>query len=203
MNCYIDKVTTIQPLNNSWINMCGQTIFNFRMQIFSPKCILPSSGRRSLSVDSSRWIALWHIVVILPRNDTLLLRLLLLCQRNILWPGTTCDCWMWISKKQGKCEIFLEKIKLSKLNLWNPVKFYKISELAQGKVPYRLDIYELLNRTSSWIERVAAASGLVQEFQIVLAPKVKIKNNTSSVYSRLYGTWYVCTERIFGGLLFT
>ena len=31
-------------------------------------------------------------------------------------------------------------------------------------IPYRLDIYELLNRTSSRIVRVAAASGLAQEF---------------------------------------
>ena len=35
--------------------------------------------------------------------------------------------------------------------------------------------------------RVAVASGLAQEFLIVLPPKVKIKNSTSSVYSILYG----------------
>ena len=34
--------------------------------------------------------------------------------------------------------------------------------------PYRLDIYELLNRTSSRIVRVAAASGVAQEFWILL-----------------------------------
>ena len=51
------------------------------------------------------------------------------------------------------------------------------------KIPYRLDIYELLNRTSSRIVRVAAASGLAHEFRIVvISPKVKIKNSTSSVY---------------------
>ena len=44
----------------------------------------------------------------------------------------------------------------------------------------RSDIYEPLNRTSSRIVRVAA-----QEFRIVLPAKVKIKNSTSSDYSRL------------------
>ena len=42
--------------------------------------------------------------------------------------------------------------------------------------------------TSSQIVRVTAASGLVQEFRIVLPTKVKIKNITSLIYSRLYGT---------------
>ena len=56
------------------------------------------------------------------------------------------------------------------------------------EIPHRLDLYELLYRTSSRIVRVVAASGLSQEFQIVLPTEVKIKNNTSSVYSRLYGT---------------
>ena len=59
------------------------------------------------------------------------------------------------------------------------------------QIPYRLDIYELLNRTSSRIVRVAAASGVAQEFRIVLSPKVKIKNSTSSVYSRLYGNRFL------------
>ena len=59
------------------------------------------------------------------------------------------------------------------------------------KIPYRLDIYELLNRTSSEIVRVAAASGLAQGFRIVLSPKVKIKNSTSSVYSSLYGIAFI------------
>ena len=54
-------------------------------------------------------------------------------------------------------------------------------------VPYRLDIYELFNRTSSRIVLVAAANGLAQELCIVLPTKVKIKNSTSSVYSSLYG----------------
>ena len=54
-------------------------------------------------------------------------------------------------------------------------------------LPYWLDIYELLKGTSSRIVRVAAASGLAQGFRIILPPKVKIKNSTSSVYSRLYG----------------
>ena len=40
-------------------------------------------------------------------------------------------------------------------------------------IPYRIDIYELLNRTSSRIVRVAL------EIQIVLPSKVKIKNSTS------------------------
>ena len=52
-----------------------------------------------------------------------------------------------------------------------------------------IDIYELLNRTSSRIVRVAAASGLAQQFRIVLPPKVKVKNSTSSVYSSLYGIY--------------
>ena len=33
-----------------------------------------------------------------------------------------------------------------------------------GLVPYRLDIYELLNRTSSRIVQKVAASGLAREF---------------------------------------
>ena len=49
--------------------------------------------------------------------------------------------------------------------------------------PLCLVIYELLNRTSSRIIRVTAASGLAREFLIVLPPKVKINNSTSSVYS--------------------
>ena len=53
---------------------------------------------------------------------------------------------------------------------------------------YRCDIYDPLNRTSSRIVREAAASGLAQEFRIVLPAKVKIKNSSSSVYSRLYGS---------------
>ena len=57
------------------------------------------------------------------------------------------------------------------------------------RIPHRLDIYELLNRTSSRIVRVAAASGLAQEFRIVLQPKVNIRNSTSSVYSSLYGIY--------------
>ena len=40
---------------------------------------------------------------------------------------------------------------------------------------YRLDIYELLNRTSSRIVRVAAASGLAQEFRIILPTKSKLR----------------------------
>ena len=61
---------------------------------------------------------------------------------------------------------------------------YDLSDL-----PYRrdIDIYEPLNRKSSRIARVAAASGLAKEFQTVLSAKVKINNSTSSVYSRLYG----------------
>ena len=38
-------------------------------------------------------------------------------------------------------------------------------------IPYRIDIYKLLNRTSSRIVRVAAASGLAQGFRIVLCLK--------------------------------
>ena len=59
----------------------------------------------------------------------------------------------------------------------------KVQHFAQ--LPYRLDIYELLNRTSSRIVRVAAASGLAREFWILLPPNVRIKNSTSSVYSSL------------------
>ena len=54
-------------------------------------------------------------------------------------------------------------------------------------LPYRRAIYELLNRMSSRIVQVVAASGLAQEFWIVLPAKDKHKNSTSSVYSRLYG----------------
>ena len=36
---------------------------------------------------------------------------------------------------------------------------------------------------------MAAASGVGQEFRIVLSPKVKTKNSTSSVYSSLYGMY--------------
>ena len=46
-------------------------------------------------------------------------------------------------------------------------------------IPYRRDMYEPLKRTSSQIVRVAAASGLAQEFRIVLPAKVKNKNSTS------------------------
>ena len=70
-------------------------------------------------------------------------------------------------------------------------KFHKMVhdiKLLKCRIEYRLDIYELLNRTSSRIIRVAAASGVVQEFRIVISPKVKIKNSTSSVYSTLYGS---------------
>ena len=58
----------------------------------------------------------------------------------------------------------------------------------------RLDIYEPLNRTRSRIVRVAAASGLAHKFRIVLRPK--IKNSTSSVYSRLYGMQIGYYERL-------
>ena len=62
------------------------------------------------------------------------------------------------------------------------------------KYKYRIDAiytcpwieYTPLNRTSSRILRVAAASWLAQEFQIVFPAKVKIKNSTTSVYSPLY-----------------
>ena len=50
-------------------------------------------------------------------------------------------------------------------------------------IPYRLNIYEPLNRTSSRIVQVAAASGVAQEFRIVhvLPSKFKIKNITTGV----------------------
>ena len=41
-------------------------------------------------------------------------------------------------------------------------------------------MYEFMNRTSSRIVRVPAASGLAQEFQILLPLKVKIRNSTTS-----------------------
>ena len=47
---------------------------------------------------------------------------------------------------------------------------------------------------SSPIVRLAAASGLAQEFRIALPAKVKIKNR--SVYSRLYGMHLVCENRL-------
>ena len=48
-------------------------------------------------------------------------------------------------------------------------------DMDQSKLPYKLDIYELLNRTSSRIVRVAAASVVAQEFRIVLPPKVTLR----------------------------
>ena len=69
----------------------------------------------------------------------------------------------------------------------NSLHFFCITFISHKRIPYRLDIYELLNRTSSRIVRVAAACGLGQEFRIVLPPKVNVKNSTSSVYSSLYG----------------
>ena len=58
---------------------------------------------------------------------------------------------------------------------------------------YHVDsIYELLNKTSSRIVQVqvAAASRLNHEFRILFAPKVKIKNCTSSVCSRNINTFF-------------
>ena len=47
--------------------------------------------------------------------------------------------------------------------------FYNIMHMSYLRsLPYRLDIYEPLNRTSPRIVRVAAASGLTQGFQIAL-----------------------------------
>ena len=70
--------------------------------------------------------------------------------------------------------------------------FSKVSWLKRNQY-----IYELLNRMSSRIVQVAAASGLAQEFRIVLPPKVKIKSNTSSVYSSLYGILIIFPAVIF------
>ena len=49
---------------------------------------------------------------------------------------------------------------------------------SQTDIPYRRDIYEPLNRKSPQIVRLAAASGLDQEFRTVLPEKNKIKNST-------------------------
>ena len=68
-----------------------------------------------------------------------------------------------------------------------PVSQKSVSFSFFENIPYRLDMYEPLNRMSSQIVRVEAASGLAQEIQIVVPPKDKIKNSTSSVNSRLYG----------------
>ena len=54
----------------------------------------------------------------------------------------------------------------------------------RGEVPYRRDIYEPLNRTSSRIVRVAAASGLAQEFQIVRPLVVQQKSKLRIVRAR-------------------
>ena len=70
---------------------------------------------------------------------------------------------------------------------WN--NFNSEHEIGKFWLPfftYINDIYEPLNRTHSRQVWVAAASGLDQEFEIVLSTKVKIENGTSSVYSRLY-----------------
>ena len=63
------------------------------------------------------------------------------------------------------------------LRIWFSKRTSRSPEMT---VPYTVDsIY-----TSSWIVRVAAASGLAQKFRIVLSAKVKIENSTSWVYSR-------------------
>ena len=62
---------------------------------------------------------------------------------------------------------------------------FRMNDIRSCYIPYRLDIER--HRTSSRIVRVAAASGVAQEFRIVLPPKVKTKNSTSSLYSSLYG----------------
>ena len=46
--------------------------------------------------------------------------------------------------------------------------FAVVSHIFICGTPYRIDIYGLLNRTSSRIVRVAAANGLAQEFRILL-----------------------------------
>ena len=43
------------------------------------------------------------------------------------------------------------------------------------KIPYRRDIYELLNRASSLIVRVAEARRLAQEFLIILPANLKLR----------------------------
>ena len=58
------------------------------------------------------------------------------------------------------------------------------------EAPHRLDTYEPLNRPSSRIVRVVAASEQAQEFRIGFQSKGKINNCTSSVYSHLYGTFH-------------
>ena len=77
----------------------------------------------------------------------------------------------------------------------NDIRLYLFSKVSWLK--RNQDIYELLNRMSSRIVQVAAASGLAQEFRIVLPPKVKIKSNTSSVYSSLYGILIIFPAVIF------
>ena len=58
-------------------------------------------------------------------------------------------------------------------------------------IPYSLDRCELLNRTIFLIVEVAAASGLVQDFRIVLPQKMIIRNSKSSLYSSLFLTYEV------------
>ena len=90
----------------------------------------------------------------------------------------------------------LKKIRILKQIVFNLASswylifsFQLISSLGFYKhIVETLDIYELLHRMSSRIIRVAVAYRLVQEFRTELPPKVKIKNKTSSVYSRLLYT---------------
>ena len=77
-------------------------------------------------------------------------------------------------------------------DLWNCFLMCKYWNMPENWLDVNADrgTYDRpLNRTSSRIVRVAAASGLTQDFRIVFPPKVKFKNSTSSVYSGLYGTW--------------
>ena len=71
---------------------------------------------------------------------------------------------------------------------FNTVKSGLLISRREG-LPYRLDIYKLLNIKSSRTVQVAAATGLAQEFRIVLPAKVWNKNSTRSVYSHLLTTY--------------
>ena len=90
--------------------------------------------------------------------------------------------WLW----NWLCGVNVLLLKLFQVRILQSINIEQKLKACRLTVPYRRDVYEPLNRTSSRIVRVAASSGVAQQFRIELPPKVEIKNSTSSVYSSLY-----------------
>ena len=67
------------------------------------------------------------------------------------------------------------------------ISFKNLSKASSKGKDVQIDSNSTSKQNDKSKVRVAVASGLAQEFLIVLPPKVKIKNSTSSVYSILYG----------------